>query len=276
MIATKPARSRPRPRPPAGTLLRRWREARQLSQLALSVEAGVSPRHLCFIETGRAQPSRDMIHRLADVMNVPLRERNALLLSVGFAPAFPEAGLDLAGADLAPVRMALDAMLGQHEPFPAVVMGRHWDVLRANHGASRLFTFLLGARANEPANVLRLMFSADGLRPYVTNWPSVAEALIRRVYREVVGGVVDERTRALLEEVLSYPGVPKEWRRPSVELPLLPVVPVTFEKNGMRFNYFSSVTTVGTPQDVLLQEIRVEAFFPFDDETRANARLLVR
>ena len=272
MIATKAARSRPRP--PAGTLLRRWREARQLSQLALSVEAGVSSRHLCFIETGRAQPSRDMIHRLADVMNVPLRERNALLLSAGFAPAFPETGLDLAGAELAPVRMALDAMLGQHDPFPAVVMGRHWDVIRANGGASRLFGFLLGPRAHEPANVLRLMFSPNGLRPYVTNWPSAAEALIRRVYREVVGGVVDERTRALLDEVLHYPEVPKEWRRPSVEAPLLPVIPVAFEKDGRRFNYFSAVTTLGTPQDVLLQEIRVESFFPLDDETRANARVL--
>jgi transcriptional regulator with XRE-family HTH domain len=269
MIATRSDRSRP-----AGVLLRRWREARQLSQLALSVEAGVSSRHLCFIETGRAQPSRDMIHRLADVMDVPLRERNALLLSAGFAPAFPESGLDLAGAELAPVRMALDAMLGQHEPFPAVVMGRHWDVVRANQGASRLFAFLLGPRADGPANVLRLMFSAEGLRPYVKNWHSAAEALIRRVYREVVGGVVDERTRALLDEVLSYPDVPKEWRQPSVEVPLLPVVPVTFEKDGTRFNYFSTVTTVGTAQDVLLQELRVESFFPFDDETRNNAQIL--
>jgi len=265
MAATQSRRS-------AGALLREWREARQLSQLALSVEAGVSSRHLCFIETGRAKPSREMVQRLADVMDVPLRERNALLLSAGFAPAYAEASVDLAGAELAPVRAALEAMLDQHEPFPAVVMNRHWDVMKTNQAASRLFGFLLGAAAADgPANVLRLMFSPEGLRPHVTNWHEAAQALIRRVYREVVGGVVDGATQALLQEVLNYPGVPAEFRRPSIEAVLVPVIPVTFAKDGRRFSYFSAVTTLGTPQDVLLQEIRVESFFPSDAETRDNA-----
>lgn len=256
----------------SGALLRRWRETRHLSQLALSLEAGVSSRHLSFIETGRAQPSREMIHRLAEVMDVPLRERNALLLGAGFAPAYPQAGIDLREAGMAPVRAALDAMLAHQEPFPAVVMSRHWDVLQANAAARRLFAFLLGpVRAEEPANVVRLMLHPGGLRPFVENWDAAAEALIRRVHREVVGAVVDEATRRLLDEVLAYPGVPARWRRPEVEQPLLPVVPVVFQKDGTRFRYFSAVTTLGTPQDVLLQELRVESFYPMDEETRSQA-----
>jgi transcriptional regulator with XRE-family HTH domain len=256
----------------SGALLRHWRETRHLSQLALSLEAGVSSRHLSFIETGRAQPSREMIHRLAEVMGVPLRERNALLLSAGFAPAYPQAGIDLTEPGLAPVRSALDAMLAQQEPFPAVVLSRHWDVLKTNAAAGRLFGFLLGPeRREEPPNVVRLMFDPRGLRPFVKNWEATAEALIRRVHREAVGAVVDDATGALLEEVLAYPGVPARWRRPDVERPLLPVVPVIFEKDGTAFSYFSAVTTLGTPQDVLLQEVRVEAFFPMDEETRSRA-----
>ncbi len=260
-----------------GSLLRRWREARHLSQLALSAEAGVSMRHLSFIETGRAKPSREMIHRLAEVMNVPLRERNALLLSAGFAPGYPEAGIDLAAPQLAPVRLALDAMLAQQEPFPAVVLSRHWDVLKANQAAGRLFSFLLGSgRQEEPANVVRLMFDPGGLRPWVKNWEAAAEALIRRVHREAVGAVLDEKTRQLLQEVLAYPGVPEQWARPELDQPLLPVVPVIFEKEGVTFSYFSAVTTIGTPQDVLLQEVRVESFFPMDIQTREQAEAFTR
>lgn len=260
-------------------MLRHWREARHLSQLALSLEAGVSSRHLCFIETGRAQPSRDMIHRLADVLDVPLRERNALLLSAGFAPVFPETGLDFADGAVAPVRAALDAMLRQQEPFPAVVMSRHWDVLRSNGAADRFFGFLLGPGPppdDKPANVLRLMFDPQGLRPFVKNWTAVAEALVRRVHREVVGGVLDRATHNLLDEVLAYPGVPKQFLSPSPDPLSLPVVPVSFEKEGKTFNYFSTVTTLGTPQDVLLQEIRVESFYPMDAETRGQAQRLAQ
>jgi len=258
--------------------LRHWREARHLSQLDLSVEAGVSLRHLSFIETGRSQPSREMIHRLADVMDVPLRERNALLLNAGFAPAYSHASIDLTEPHLAPVRRALDAMLAQQEPFPAVVLSRHWDVLKTNAAATRLFGFLLGqAESNgDPANVVRLMFDPAGLRPFVKNWEAAAEALIRRVHREAVGAVIDQTTRALLDQVLAYPGVPSHWRRPEFDQPLVPVVPVIFEKNGTTFSYFSAVTTLGTPQDVLLQEVRVESFYPMDDDTRARAAVFAR
>lgn len=260
---------------PAGALLRYWRNARHMSQLALAIEADISPRHLCFIETGRARPSRGMIHLLSEVMDVPLRERNALLLAAGFAPTFREADIDLSTDDLAPVRSALDAMLRQQEPFPAVVMDRQWDVVTTNEAASRFFGFLLGeAPGPAPANVLRMMFDPAGLRPFVRNWEAAAEALVRRVHREAVGGILDEKTTNLLQELLGYEGAPARWRSPRLETPQVPVIPVTFEKDGRTFSYFSTVTTLGTPQDVLLQELRIESFFPFDDATRRYAEEL--
>lgn len=262
---------------PAGALLRYWRNARHMSQLALAIEADISSRHLCFIETGRAQPSRDMIHLLAEVMDVPLRERNALLLAAGYAPTFREADIDLTTDNLAPVRAALHAMLHQQEPFPAVVMDRHWDVVMTNDAAASFFAFLLGDSAGSgPANILRMMFDPAGLRPFVRNWEAAAEALVRRVHRETVGGILDEVTKMLLDELLSYEGVPAQWRSPGLEKPQIPVIPVTFEKDGKAFSYFSTVTTVGTPQDVLLQELRIESFFPFDDATRRHAQELMR
>jgi transcriptional regulator with XRE-family HTH domain len=244
-----------------------------MSQLALATEAGVSARHLCFVETGRARPSRDMVLLLATTLDVPLRERNALLLAAGFAPIYREADLD--APEVASVRSALDAILRQQEPFPAVVMNRYWDILTMNAAASRFFGFLLGSTATaEPANVVRLMFSAHGLRPFVANWEAAAEALIHRVHREAVGGIPDEEMSRLLSEVLAYPDVPVRWRKPSLEAPLLPVVPVSFTKEGKTFHFFSAVTTLGTPQDVTLQEIRIESFFPLDDLTRRNAEEL--
>ena len=173
------------------------------------------------------------------------------------------------------MRTALDAILAKHEPYPAVVMNRRWDILATNSGAARFFGFLLGDQPlPSPANVVRLMFDLGGLRPYVTNWESVAEALVRRVHREAVGGVRDETTTRLLEEVLAYPGVPARWARPDPESALVPVIPVSFEKNERRFSFFSAVTTLGTPQDVTLQELRTECFFPLDAETEREVATL--
>ena len=260
------------PREPSiGALLQSWRKARHLSQLALATEAEVSSRHLCFLETGRAQPSREMILRLASVLDVPLRERNSLLLAAGFAPVYAESKMDAPA--LAAVRGALDAILRQQEPFPAVVMNRAWDVLRTNDGASRFFGFLLGERTSAaPSNVLRMMFHPDAVRPYVTNWRAVAEALVQRVHRESVGGVPDDSTRNVLAEVLGYPGVPASWRSADPTALLVPVVPVSFAKDGRTFDFFSTVTTLGTPQDVTVQEIRIECFFPANDATDRAAR----
>jgi transcriptional regulator with XRE-family HTH domain len=257
-----------------GALLQYWRRARNLSQLALAHEAEVSPRHVCFLETGRAKPSRDMVLRLADTLDVPLRERNALLLAAGFAPVFRESTLD--DRELEPVRTAIAAILKQQEPFPAVVMNRHWDIVATNRAASRFFSWLLSGRTPQGAgNILRLMFHPDGLRPFVENWEAVAQSLVRRVHREALGGALDDTGRELLEEVLHYPGVPKPLQTPDLETPLVPVVPVSFGHRGQTFDFFSAVTVLGTPQDITLQELRVECFFPLDDATAVAARTLV-
>lgn len=258
-----------RAQPPAiGALLRHWRRARSLSQLDLATQAEISSRHLCFVETGRAKPSREMVLLLADALDVPLRERNEWLLAAGFAPGFAESPLE--APSLSGVSQAIDAILAQQEPFPAVVMNRGWDIVRANAAAARFFGFLLGERREgAPNNVLRLFFHPDYVKPYVTNWEAVIRSLAQRARREALSSVAS----AVLEEVLSYPGVPS--LSPAAEAaPPQPVLPVEFHKEGRTFRFFSAITTLGTPQDVTLQELRIESFFPSDEATRSAAREL--
>jgi transcriptional regulator with XRE-family HTH domain len=255
---------------PVGELLRHWRGVRHVSQLALAGEVATTQRHLSFIESGRSQPSRAMVLRLARVLDVPIRERNQLLLAAGYAPLYPEAGL--AGEQATRVKAAVERMLEAHEPYPAVVMDRHWNVVAINAAAGAFFGWLLADReVEEPANVIRLIFDPGGLRPFIRNWHDIAEALVGRVHREAVGGFPDAETVALLEQALAYPSVPTEWRIPDFRTPPLPVVPVEWDKDGLALTYFSTVTTLGTPQDAMLQEIRIESFFPADERTATHA-----
>jgi hypothetical protein len=151
-------------------------------------------------------------------------------------------------------------------------MNRHWDIVTSNAAAQTFFGFLRDHRPASAPNVVRMMFDPNELRPYVSNWDAVGESLVRRVYREAVGGVPDEQTSALLEEVLAYPGVPAKWARSDSDMPLVPLIPVAFAKNGRNFTFFSAITTLGTPQDVTLQELRIECFFPLDEETELNMK----
>ena len=241
-----------------------------MSQLALANQAQISSRHLCFIETGRAQPSRDMILRLASALDVPLRAQNALLLAAGFAPVFTES--KLGAPELAVVERALAAILTQQEPYPAVVLDRSWNIAHQNKAAERFFTWLLeGREASGPPNVLRLIFHPKALKPLVANWPEVAETLLRRARREAVGGVPDRELRALLDEITSYEKLPARWHAEEPSRSLLPIVPVRFAKDGRTFSYFSTVTVLGTPEDVTAQELRIECFFPADEQTRREA-----
>jgi transcriptional regulator with XRE-family HTH domain len=242
-----------------------------MSQLALATEADVSSRHLSFLETGRAHPSREMVLRLAGVLDVPLRDQNELLLAAGFAPLYLESPLDAPA--LAAVKDALDAILRQQEPFPAVVMNRRWDIVRTNDAAQRFFGFLLGESVPKgPGNVLRMMFDPALVRPFVANWDAVAAALVARVRREAVGGVRDDTARALLAEIEAYPGVSRFVRDVDPATPLVPVVPVSFRKGERHFHFFSTVTTLGTPQDITVQELRIECFFPANGETERTVR----
>ncbi len=214
-----------------------------------------------------------MVLLLAEALAVPLRERNDLLTAAGYSQMYRETGLT--APELAHARRAVDLILQHQEPFPAVVMDRYWNLLMANEAATRFFGLLLGdAPTSTPPNVIRLMFHPDGLRPWVANWEAVAESLIHRVHREAVGGVPDDATCKLLEEVRAYPGVPSRWEQPVVGTPIQPLVSVQFRKGKLALDYFSTVTTLGTPCDVTLQEIRIECFFPADDATARAARAM--
>lgn len=251
-----------------GPLLRHWREVRGASQLGLALDAGISQRHLSFIESGRSAPSRQTLSSIAQSLDVPLRERNALFLAAGYAPVYSEAPWN--AKEMQGITRALDRMLRQHDPFPAIVMDRYWNVLNTNESSPRFFgSFFNTAARTGPRNMLHLIFDPDGMRPFVVDWETVARSLIQRVYRETVGRVLDEQTNALLDELFAYPGVDASWRlHGSVgSAPNLPMIPMGFNKDGKVLSYFSMVTSVGAPQSVAAQELRVESMFPADEET---------
>jgi len=254
-----------------GPLLRQWRDIRGKSQLDLSLDTGVSQRHLSFIESGRSIPSRQTLLDLAQALEVPLRERNNLLLAAGYAPVYPEGAWD--SAEMQGINRALQRMLRQHEPFPAVVMDRYWNVLMTNEAMPRFFNRFIDLSARKgPRNMLHLIFDPHGMRPFLADWETAAPSLIQRVYRESIGRVIDEKTVELLDALLAYPGVQAEWRHPKVSsiAPATPVIPLSFLKDGRTLNYFSMVATVGTPQTVTAQELRLECLFPVDDDTESH------
>jgi transcriptional regulator with XRE-family HTH domain len=251
----------------AGALLRQWRDIRGKTQLDLSFDAGVSQKHISFVESGRSVPSRQMLLDLAQALDVPLRERNVLLLAAGYAPSYADPVLETPA--MASINRALQRMLRQHEPFPAIVLDRYWNVLMTNEAAPQLFDCFVDLYARPaPRNLLHLMFDPEGMRPFVANWQQAARGLLARVYREAVGRVIDVKTRALLEELSRYPGVKAEWRAPSPE-DAMPMIPLSFVKDGMTLDYFSLITTVGTPQTVTAEELRLECMFPANDATEA-------
>jgi transcriptional regulator with XRE-family HTH domain len=196
-----------------GPLLRHWRARGGVSQLDLALDADVSSRHLSFVETGRAQPSREMVLRLAGGAGGPVRERNALLLAAGYAPLYRET--DLGAPEMVDARHAVEFILAKQEPYPAVVVDRHWNLLLANRPRSVLRP-VPARRARGSVNVMRLSLDPQGLRPFVENWEEVARHLVERVHREAAGPP-DATTRALLEELLGYPGVRADWRTPQLD-----------------------------------------------------------
>jgi transcriptional regulator with XRE-family HTH domain len=257
-----------------GVLLRHWRDVRGISQLDLSFNAGVSQRHISFIESGRSVPSRQMLMDIAQALDIPLRERNTLLLAAGYAPMYADAAWN--AQEMQSVTNALGRMLRQHEPFPALVMDRYWNVLMTNDATPRFFNCFIDMAARKgPRNMLHLVFDPDGMRPFVADWQTVADSLIQRVYRESVGRVIDDRTRELLDALRAYPDLKtgSEPGHPSVadaSAAAMPVIPIGFVKDGHVMKYFSMVASVGTPQTIAAQELRLECMFPADDETEAR------
>jgi transcriptional regulator with XRE-family HTH domain len=244
-----------------GELLRQWRRRRGLSQLALAGAAGVSARHLSFVETGRSRPSRAMLLRLGEHLDVPLRERNALLLAAGLAPAYPQRRLG--EPPMAAVADAVARILAAYEPFPALVVDRHWELVDANAAVDALTAGCAPALLEPPCNVLRLCLHPDGLAPRIVTLGSWRAHLLARL-RHQIAATADPFLAELLDELHRYPAPPAE----TVEA--APVVPIRLRAPGGRELAFLSTTTLfGTPGDVTVAELAIEAFLPADDATAA-------
>ncbi len=257
---------------PFGRLLRHWRTVRGASQLTLAMEAGVSTRHLSFVETGRAQPSREMVLRLAETLDVPLRERNALLTAAGYAAVFRESALG--APEFAPVKRMLDFLLAQADPFPAFLVDRCFRVLGANAGAARGLGRLVGPGAvwqERPLNLVRATLAEDGMRAYIVNFDEVALALLARVERSAALAAEDDELARLRDELFALPGLPSPSRLPAL---LAPVLPLHLKRDDLELRLFPMLTTIGAPLDVTAAELHIESFMPADDASEALLRSL--
>jgi transcriptional regulator with XRE-family HTH domain len=258
--------------PPVGGLLQRWRKSRRMSQLDLALESGISARHLSFVETGRTRPSRDMVLRLCGVLSVPLRERNAMLLAAGFAPVYRETALE--SPEMAEVMSAVRLMLRRHDPFPAVALDAGWDMVMANAAYAGLVNALqpAGTQPMEPLtltakprpNMLRLLCRPDGARRLIVNWEEVARSVLMRARRELLMEG-DPVRRALLAEVMAYPGVPAPDLRELDGARAGLVLPVEVRTGDGSTRFLTTIATLGTAEDITLQELRIESFHPVED-----------
>jgi transcriptional regulator with XRE-family HTH domain len=256
--------------PGVGPLLREWRQQRHLSQLDLAGTAEVSTKHLSFVETGRSKPSRELVLHLAEHLEVPLRERNALLLAAGYAPVYQQSSLD--STEMAPVRDALDRILASHEPFPAIVVDRGWDLVAANGPALAILTQGVDpALLAPPANALRVSLHPDGLAPRITNLAEYGSHILTRLHRQAQLSA-DPALVALGEELRAYPGVAEVVAIPNADAddPVAKLfVPLAIEHGGQTLTFFSTMSTFGTALDITVAELSIESFFPADAETAA-------
>ncbi len=252
---------------PIGHLLREWRERKRLSQLALALDAEVSTRHLSFLETGKAQPSREMVLRLAERLDVPLRERNTLLLAAGFAPAYPERSLEDPALEAA--RAVVDRVLAGHEPYPALAIDRTWNLIAANRVVPALLTGVSPELLQPPINVLRLSLHPEGLAPQIANLPQWRAHLLTRLGHEAEV-TADSRLEALLAELRGYPG--DDLSGSETQAGAMPglagvAVPMRLRTEQGMLSFISTTMVFGTAVDVTLSELAIEAFFPADAAT---------
>lgn len=255
-------------RVPIGTLLREWRQRRRLSQLELALTAELSTRHLSYVETGRAQPSREMVLRLAERLEVPLRERNRWLTAAGFAPMFAERALD--DPALRAARAAVELVLRGHEPYPALAVDRHWTLVAYNRAVAPLLAGLPPEQLAPPLNVLRLSLHPQGLAPRILNLASWRAHLLARL-RQQIAANGDTTLAALLAELVSYP-VPGGRELPAPEPAI--VVPLQLATHIGPLALISTTTVFGTPLDITLAELALETFFPADEATARALRRL--
>jgi transcriptional regulator with XRE-family HTH domain len=249
---------------PVGDLLREWRQRRRMSQLDLALEAEVSTRHLSFVESGRAQPSRDMVLNLAERLEVPLRERNVLLVAAGFAPVFRERALQDPALDAA--RTAVDLVLKGHEPYPALAIDRHWTMAASNAAVARLVGAADPSLLEPPINVLRLSLHPKGLAPRIANLPEWRRHLLERLRRQVEVSA-DPKLAELLKELQGYPVAKSSPRKPGNGELAAVVVPFQLVTDAGTLSFFSTTTVFGTPVDITLSELALECFYPADAAT---------
>lgn len=258
--------------PPIGLLLRDWRAARRMSQLDLALECGISARHLGFIEIGKASASRDTVGRLADALRVSLRERNALLLAAGFAPQHADG--DLASPALERMRDVVALILRHQNPYPAFVLNRNFDILDMNAAAVAIGGLISGGKPPKHTNLLRQVFDPDDLRPFIANWRDVAAWFLRRLRDEMTVTVGSPTARALLDEIMAYPDVPTEWRKPVIGLEAQPVLTIDFLSPRGTLRFFETITTFAAPLTTSLDELRIDCTYPVDDHTAAVCKEL--
>lgn len=254
--------------PSVGGMIREWRSRRRMSQLDLAAEADISQRHLSFVESGRARPSRDMVLHLAAQLDVPLRERNRLLLAAGFAPSFAERPID--DPSLEPAMAAVRLVLKGHEPAPAIAVDRHWTLVAGNRAAEPLLSLAEPALLAPPVNVLRLSLHPRGLAPHIVNLGEWRAHILDRL-RRLAAATADAAIEALIEELRAYPG--EASRTPVVHDAGSAIAhPLKISLGGTVLSFISTITVFGTPLDVTLSELAIESFFPADEATRAALR----
>lgn len=248
----------------AGDLLRFWRNFNRMSQLDLALEVGVSSKHLSFVETGRSQPSRNLILKIAHSLKLPLRHRNGFLKAAGYASEFGEEPLN--GEKMEIIRHALWRMLEKHEPYPSFVVNAAYDILMTNSGYEQMIKFLAGEYALQKyRNVYRMTFAEDGLRPYIKDWSGVEQFLLNRLW--------DESAATQNSELFSLYGEVARQRNSEAQIEWhvddnMPVMNLTFEKDAIKASFFTTITTLGTPLDLTTQELRIESLFPADEDTK--------
>jgi transcriptional regulator with XRE-family HTH domain len=251
--------------------LRYWREKRGYSQLRLSTESHISQRHISFLESGRSEPSKELILKLGIVLDVPLRHRNAMLLAAGYAPAYRER--DLSDPELRSVRQALEFMLAQQSPYPALVVDRLWNLVMLNDPAAGMMKWLLdlpdrhAIPGKGEINVVRLTIDPEGIRRYVLNWQEVAADMLHWIQREAMSDGPDSEAAGLLESLAAIEGVGTASRLPDLDSRALPFLPLRLKKGETSLNLFTTIATLGTPHDVTVHELRIESFFPADEAT---------
>jgi transcriptional regulator with XRE-family HTH domain len=248
-----------------GDFLRFWRNIKRISQMDLALDIGISSKHLSFVETGKSKPSRSLILKLSDALNLPLRHRNVFLKAAGYASEYDEEPFD--GEKMEVVRDALNRMIEKHEPYPAIVLDSTYKILMTNSGFDQIMKFLLGddALKRYDNNVYKLTFAHDGLSQYIKDWPVIEHFMLGRLWEEVVSTQNNELYKLYEEISKSREG------EEAIDLQIdnnLPILSLTLEKDSMKASFFTTITTLGTPLDLTTQELRIESLFPADDETK--------